>query len=105
MSGAARIVSLAGRNLRIDATSPRAWNAVSPAIAHLPAASFAEHAEIRWTIAEEEDGWNPPTPDGWGNYRMPGGGLAVVQAAPACAEIYHAGSEIELRATAAALAS
>lgn len=105
MNGEASVVSLAGRRLRIEVTSPRARAAIAPAIAHLPAMSRADGAEALWTVAEEEESWTPRPFAGSGAYRMPDGGLAVVQNDPSSFEGYRPAVGIELRATPAAFAA
>lgn len=94
------IATLAGRPIRIDSTSPFAFDAIVPAIAHLldPPPAPGQGEPIRWSIAEEDDAW---WPDGFGPpgaYRIGGGGFAVVQHDPPSVEFFLPGAGITFRA-------
>lgn len=99
------IVSVAGRNLRIEATSEYALTAIMPAVAHLTVSSPTDGRQIRWTIVEEKDTWCPDAFEGPGAYRIRGGGFAVVQNDPPSLESYRPELGIELRAGRDALAA
>jgi hypothetical protein len=93
------IASLAGRALRIEASSEYALSAVMPAVAHLTEAPLATGGHnVRWTIIEENDAWRPHAFGDTGAYRVRGGGFAVVQNDPASMESYRPEFGIELRA-------
>jgi hypothetical protein len=105
MNGEARVLSLAGRSLRIETTSARASAALLPAFAHLTAAPSAGDRQARWTIVEEDEAWHPRAIAGNGTYWLRSGGLAFVQDEPALLESYHPETGIELRAAPTAFAT
>lgn len=92
------MVSIAGRNLRVEATSEYALAAIMPAVAHLAVRPPIDGRPIRWTVVEENDAWRPHTFGGTGAYRIRGGGFAVVQNDPPSLESYRPELGIELRA-------
>lgn len=100
------IVSVAGRSLSIETTSPAAFAAIAPSIAHLGPGRY-DGERTRWAIVEEAPGWDPRTREfaETGAYRVRGGGFAVVQADPPSLERYDPETGIELRVGSAALRS
>lgn len=103
MTGWRRQVALAGRSLRIEGKSEATYDAVAPAFAHLlPDASHAESA-LRWVIDEATDA--DRRTDAQGVYRLPGGGLTMVQQDPFSIETFEPGRGIRLTASPAAFAS
>src|SRR5579871_2355431 len=105
MNGTETVITLAGRGLRIEATSERARAAVAPALAHLTNAAGVAGGQTRWMVVEEDACWRPRAFPAAGAYRERSGGFAAVQSDPASFESYHPEIGIELRATAAAFAA
>lgn len=100
-----RVVSLAGRALRIEPTSLLAQAAIAPALAHLPTDPNLHGRQTRWKIVEEDESWRADGFAGPGAYRFRTGGIAIVQNNPASFELYGPEFGIELRATPSALAA
>lgn len=98
-----RRLLLAGRRLQVEGKDRTALDAIAPALGHLECDDDSGQPGVRWTVT---DAGEPDRPSqAQGIYRLPGGGIAVVQHDPLSIESYDPAIGLRLAATPAALAS
>ncbi len=105
MTGWRHQLVLAGRSLRIEGNSEAAREAVAPALAHLQRDLDARHAEsgLQWIVEDATD--DDRRTDAQGVYRLPGGGLTMVQQDPFSIVTFAPDRGIRLAASPAGFAS